>query len=204
MDNPFNIGEEAGWFGAFTRHQALGCFRNGTRIVKVMTDPGDANPIGARGTVLGSISDQELGAAYFIEWDGTPKVAVAVEARKIAAASLYNPRDPHWRGWEALAKPAPIEWREGDFKTVEVLVAGLKVGWLARRPAYCDRGHFQINCLLPGLDAADMFPRYYMSRTTAIAETEAWLRWRLWEIRTPDENQNVPPTGTARRGSYRS
>lgn len=77
------IQNEPGWTGAFTRHQVLGGWRNGTRIVKVNTEPGDANPDGALGTVLGSLAHQGQ-VAYFIEWDNAPRVAVGCVGFKLA------------------------------------------------------------------------------------------------------------------------
>lgn len=86
-----------------------------------------------------------------------------------------------------LREPKPIVWAPskgfGDYCT-EAHIGGVMVAWLTPRMAYCDRGHFQVHSNLPGLDAQDGFPRYYMSRKIAIAETEAWLKWRLWKERT--------------------
>lgn len=55
--------------------------------------------------------------------------------------------------------------------------------WIAPRPQYCNRGHWQFGVMDGpfGLDAADSFPRYFMSLDAAIAEAEAWLRWRLFK-----------------------
>lgn len=39
-----------------------------------------------------------------------------------------------------------------------------------------------MGCALPGIDAADMFPRYYMSAEVGKSEIEAFLRWRLWRL----------------------
>jgi hypothetical protein len=60
---------------------------------------------------------------------------------------------------------------------------GTLVAWMTPRPAYCDRGHWQVDSDLPHLDDYDGFPRYYMRREVAIQETEAWLNWRLLKIR---------------------
>lgn len=57
------------------------------------------------------------------------------------------------------------------------------LAWLTPRPAYCDRGHWQVNGNLSDIDPADGFPRYYMRKEVAVAETEAWLRWRMFGIR---------------------
>ena len=56
------------------------------------------------------------------------------------------------------------------------------VAWLQRRPHYCDRGHFQVDSNIPGLDSCDSFPRYYMRYD--VAKAEAWLKWRLWKVRS--------------------
>lgn len=80
-----------GWHGSFTRNQAPGAYPNGTRIVKVETEHGDTNPVGAMGTVLGSLQHPrypEMGIGYFIEWDRTPRCAVLVVAWKIR---LHSP-----------------------------------------------------------------------------------------------------------------
>lgn len=76
-----------GWFGAFTTLEALGAWRNGTRIVKIESEDGDTNRVGSLGKVLGSVYEKTKGLAYFVEWDTTPKVAVLVMAWKITAVS---------------------------------------------------------------------------------------------------------------------
>jgi hypothetical protein len=78
--------EHPGWFGLFTRDEYPGALRNGTRIVKVLTLPGDAHPVGTRGVVLGSMGHPEVGLGYFVEWETKTRVAVFVEANKIDAA----------------------------------------------------------------------------------------------------------------------
>jgi hypothetical protein len=83
----FGIGNEPGWAGVFTREQAAAAiYKNGARIEKAEFEDGDAHPIGALGTVLGSIHAPKLGTAYFIEWDDEPKVAVAVTEKRIRPA----------------------------------------------------------------------------------------------------------------------
>lgn len=85
--NAFNIDNEPGWSGAFTRQQAAeAIYPNGARIEKAEFVEGDSHMTGARGTVLGSIHEPKLGTAYFIEWDDEPKVAVAVTEKRIRAA----------------------------------------------------------------------------------------------------------------------
>lgn len=75
-----------GWTGGFTTKEALGAYRNGTRIVKATSEDHDCHPNGSLGTVLGSLVHPEKGVAYFIEWDARPKCAVLVIAWKIAGA----------------------------------------------------------------------------------------------------------------------
>lgn len=55
--------------------------------------------------------------------------------------------------------------------------------WIAPRPLYCDRGHWQFGVMKSpfAMDGADSFPRYFMSLDAAIAEAEAWLRWRMFK-----------------------
>lgn len=84
-----------------------------------------------------------------------------------------------------LREPSDIAWVKGpdirDLFTIHI--NGYEVGWITKRPDYCDRGHWQVNISLPDLDGADGFPRYYMSRKVAVSETEAFLKWRLWKER---------------------
>lgn len=90
-----------------------------------------------------------------------------------------------WDGWQALREPAPVEIipelyeLDGDY--ADVVINGKRVGWIEKRPQYCDRGHYKFMCELPGLDGADSFPRYYMDLKRAEAEIKAWLSWRLWK-----------------------
>lgn len=66
----------------FTTDQADGAISNGTPIVKVQSEVRDANPVGTRGKVLGSIrTDDKLG--YFVEWETLPGVPVFVSDFKI-------------------------------------------------------------------------------------------------------------------------
>lgn len=75
-----------GYHGAFTRREALGCWRNGTAVVKIKEEPGggERNAIGAIGRVLGSLSHPRAGTVYFVEWDRRPREAVLVSAWKLA------------------------------------------------------------------------------------------------------------------------
>jgi hypothetical protein len=80
--------EHDGYFGVFTRDQSpLAKYSNGARIVKVRTEPRDGNPLGATGTVLGSIGHPEVGVGYFVEWDRMPRCAVFVADWKLGLAS---------------------------------------------------------------------------------------------------------------------
>ena len=85
-DYPATLRPEPGWRGVFTREQVWGAWPNGTRVVKVQQELGDGTPLGARGTVLGSMrhpARPDL-LAYFIEWEALPRLAVAVMDWKLA------------------------------------------------------------------------------------------------------------------------
>lgn len=89
----------------------------------------------------------------------------------------------------ALKEPSPVTWRkmpvdQSGAPCFECMIADQVVAWIEPRPSYCDRGHWYVKCDLPGIDAADSFPRYFMSLVAAKLETEAFLRWRLWKQRT--------------------
>lgn len=86
----------------------------------------------------------------------------------------------------ALQTPSEITWRlNPQFPNLhEAYIAEQMVAWIDARPAHCDRGHWKMHCELPDIDGADRFPRYYMSLSVAKAETEAFLKWRLWKVRT--------------------
>jgi hypothetical protein len=90
------LDSEDGWIGVFTRHEAVGAMPNGTRVVKVRGESGDATALGTCGTVLGSLDAEFLGErvpdgwetityAYFVEWADRPNVAVGVMDWKIEA-----------------------------------------------------------------------------------------------------------------------
>lgn len=80
----FGIRSQPGWQGAFTRQHAPGTWRPGTRIKKIRKEEGDVTPIGAFGTVLGSVRPVSSSiAGYFIEWDGKPRVATFMVEWKI-------------------------------------------------------------------------------------------------------------------------
>jgi hypothetical protein len=83
MEAVYGITTHPGYFGHFTRQEAPGAIRNGTRILKRGTKPNDPHPDGTPGTVLGSIGDHLRGFGYFIEWDPRPKYAVFIEGTRI-------------------------------------------------------------------------------------------------------------------------
>lgn len=84
---PAGLAMEPGWEGVFTRERAAGAMENGTRIKKIVHEQGDMHPMGARGTILGSLTAPGLRIAYFVEWDDQPKKAVGVSDYKIAAVA---------------------------------------------------------------------------------------------------------------------
>lgn len=75
------------------------------------------------------------------------------------------------------------------WETRLVFDKGTVSAWIAKRPSYCDRGHYEANVdctnnvMFLNLDGADGFPRYYMNETVARMEMTAWLNWRLFKIR---------------------
>lgn len=94
MSEQIVIDNEQGWLGAFTRHQAADALPNGSHVVKVKCEDGDATCVGTEATILGSIDGSELGMFdpdgeliqffYFVEWADSPRVAVGVTEWKIA------------------------------------------------------------------------------------------------------------------------
>jgi hypothetical protein len=82
--------EHPGYLGLFTRHQMADAIPNGTRVVKVRTDAGDAHPLGSLATVLGSMGHPKVGNGYFVEWDARPRWAVFVAGDKIAPAKVSH------------------------------------------------------------------------------------------------------------------
>lgn len=80
----FGIRNHEGYVSAFTRHQYAGAkYKNGTRITKAVFEQGDAHPIGALGTVLGSIGAPGYGVAYFVEWDDHPRAPTMTVEEKL-------------------------------------------------------------------------------------------------------------------------
>lgn len=82
------VKEHEGWTGVYTTREYPGAIPNGTRIKKIAEDPeGDRTPLGAEGTVLGSIMPTPFDpVGYFVEWDAAPKNAVFVVDWKIGRA----------------------------------------------------------------------------------------------------------------------
>jgi hypothetical protein len=90
---------------------------------------------------------------------------------------------PNGYGWE---------WRRNEAHDIDELVdtagvvhpprrAGAVLAWIQPRPPHCDRGHFMASVeYVPGLDAQDGFPRYFMELGTAKREIELFLAWRLY------------------------
>jgi hypothetical protein len=77
---------------------------------------------------------------------------------------------------ELVAGRGRIETRYNWYRLV---IEGHAV-WIEPRPAYFDRGRFSAN--YEGsfyIDAADGFPRYYMSLDVAKSEMKAWLLHRI-------------------------
>jgi hypothetical protein len=90
LPDEMRLHEHPGYAGMFTRHQMPGAIANGTRIVKTASEPGDANPDGTLGTVLGSVGHPDVGNAYFVEWDTKPRVACLVRAHRITKAPTHS------------------------------------------------------------------------------------------------------------------
>lgn len=88
------VREWPGYHGMFTRAQAPGAIPNETPIKKVWSEPGDLEPVGKSGKVLGSLAvppgfEPPAGAptgvlfVYWVEWDSLPKHAVFIIDKKI-------------------------------------------------------------------------------------------------------------------------
>jgi hypothetical protein len=93
---------------------------------------------------------------------------------------------------EKFPEPSEVKWirksssdEDGhDFEPYwDCEINNVVVATVEKRPHYCDRGHFYVKCYLYGLDESDRFPRYYMREDIAKAETESFLKWRLWKQR---------------------
>ena len=76
--------------------QAPGAIPNGTRVVKVMNEPGDGHELGDQARVLASFATPpemrqkfpDCLFCYFLDWDDMPGLPVFTRGDKIA------PRDP--------------------------------------------------------------------------------------------------------------
>lgn len=66
------------------------------------------------------------------------------------------------------------EWQTWNFRRGNMWVS------IAKRPWYCDRGHYVANVSgVPAIDGADEFPRYFMDLERAKLELADWLDWRI-------------------------
>jgi hypothetical protein len=79
--------------GFYVEGEADGAIRNGSRVVKCDSEPGDGHPDGTVGSVISSLAvpnhmRHEYGADYFywVEWESDPGMAVGVLDRKVRAA----------------------------------------------------------------------------------------------------------------------
>ena len=104
------FGYEDGWTGAFTRATAFGAWANGTRVVKIKSESGDSHKIGELATVLGSMREPhgERRVMYFLEWDASPKQAVACIAWKLER----KPRDQEPSGRADVSRTTTGERHE--------------------------------------------------------------------------------------------
>lgn len=91
---------------------------------------------------------------------------------------------------QGLAAIKNEEWVQDESGTLNLIVQGPSDSprvhaWLSLRPAYCDRGHIQLNIEgISSLDRADSFPRFFFSFKEADEHTRTFLRWRLWKERS--------------------
>lgn len=59
----------------------------GARVEKIKSEPGDSQPIGARGTVIVALPEvRDMGVGYVIEWDQIPGIAALVIGWKVTLA----------------------------------------------------------------------------------------------------------------------
>jgi hypothetical protein len=75
----------------YTTDQAEGAIPNGERVIKVNSEPGDSNPNGTGGVVIGSIAvpkkaqdtlqRYDVKHGYFIEWDTFPAPVFVVDIK---------------------------------------------------------------------------------------------------------------------------
>jgi hypothetical protein len=90
---------------------------------------------------------------------------------------------------EGLRQIETAKWVKDQYGALNLDVQrqdGIPVrAWLALRPAYCDRGHIQLNIDGPlDLDGSDQFPRYFFSFAEADHHARVFLKWRIWRERT--------------------
>jgi hypothetical protein len=71
---------------AYCDEDAPGAIPRGTTIVKVASEKGDANPVGTKGKVLGSMGDGTR-IGYFVEWETMPGRPVFVTDFKVGRFS---------------------------------------------------------------------------------------------------------------------
>lgn len=84
-----------------------------------------------------------------------------------------------------------LGWRfaeraESGVSQIELINGDDVLGWICRRPNYCDRGHWQVGIealAVRDLDGQDAFPRYFMRLETAKQELVEFLAWRLHKRR---------------------
>jgi hypothetical protein len=73
----FEIREHPGWTGIFSMQQHPAAkFPNGSRVEKILCEPGDDQLLGAKGTVLGPVSSEAVGIGCFVEFDYRPHAAL--------------------------------------------------------------------------------------------------------------------------------
>lgn len=73
---------------AFTREEARGALRNGTRVEKTEFAPTDGHQIGAKAIILGSLGPIEFEGnpqlyGYFVEWDDRPGIPCFITSTRI-------------------------------------------------------------------------------------------------------------------------
>ena len=93
-----------------------------------------------------------------------------------------NPANIRPDGWNWSMDPSFVHThvQTHDLRDHE----GHLLAWAQSRPHYCDRGHWKGVIEIPcGLDSQDGWPNYYMSLKRAKTEVEAFLRWRLFQVR---------------------
>jgi hypothetical protein len=53
----------------------------GASVKKILNEPGDIHPVGAKGKVTGSLFHPEMGSAYLVLFDGTPVDTFIIEKK---------------------------------------------------------------------------------------------------------------------------